>query len=99
LNDLSILVYSSIFDQWGLHGGRRTASLDFILTSRLIPYADEITGDYQCGIQRNMSTTHQIFHICHILEKKWEYNGTVHQLFIDLKKVSKWILGRGCGVD
>jgi hypothetical protein len=22
-----------------------------------------------------------------VLEKKWEYNGTVHQLFIDFKKV------------
>jgi hypothetical protein len=28
----------------------------------------------------------QIFYIRQILEKKWEYNGTVHQLFIDLKK-------------
>jgi hypothetical protein len=26
------------------------------------------------------------FCICQILEKKWEYNGTVHQLFIDFKK-------------
>jgi hypothetical protein len=29
----------------------------------------------------------QIFYIWHILEKKSEYNGMVHQLFIDLKKV------------
>jgi hypothetical protein len=28
----------------------------------------------------------QIFYIRQIQEKKWEYNGTVHQLFIDLKK-------------
>jgi hypothetical protein len=28
----------------------------------------------------------QIFYIRHILEKKWEYNGMVHQLFIDFKK-------------
>jgi hypothetical protein len=28
----------------------------------------------------------QIFHIRQILEKKWEYNGTVHQLFIEFKK-------------
>jgi hypothetical protein len=27
-----------------------------------------------------------IFCIRQILEKKWEYNGTVHQLFIDFKK-------------
>jgi hypothetical protein len=28
----------------------------------------------------------QIFYIRQILEKKWEYNGMVHQLFIDFKK-------------
>jgi hypothetical protein len=32
------------------------------------------------------STTDQIFCIHQILEKKWEYNETVHQLFIDPKK-------------
>jgi hypothetical protein len=30
--------------------------------------------------------TDQIFCINQILEKKWEYNETVHQLFIDFKK-------------
>jgi hypothetical protein len=30
--------------------------------------------------------TDQIFCIWPILEKKWEYNGKVHQLFIDFKK-------------
>jgi hypothetical protein len=28
----------------------------------------------------------QIFYIWQILEKKWEYNGMVHQLFINFKK-------------
>jgi hypothetical protein len=28
----------------------------------------------------------QIFYILQILQKKWEYNGTVHQLFIDFRK-------------
>jgi hypothetical protein len=28
----------------------------------------------------------QIFYIWQILEKKWEYNGMVHQLFIDFRK-------------
>jgi hypothetical protein len=32
------------------------------------------------------STTDQIFCIRPILEKKWEYSETVHQLFIDFKK-------------
>jgi hypothetical protein len=52
----------------------------------LIPYADEIIGDHQLGFRRNKSTIDQIFHILQILEKKWEYNGTVHQLLIDFKK-------------
>jgi hypothetical protein len=60
--------------------------LSNILLSRLIPYADEIIGDHQCGFRHNRSTTDQIFYIRQILEKKWEYNGTVHQLFIDFKK-------------
>ncbi|KAJ4443686.1 hypothetical protein ANN_05361 [Periplaneta americana] len=48
--------------------------------------ADEINGDHQCGFRRNRSTIDQIFCIRQILEKKWEYRGTVHQLFIDFKK-------------
>jgi hypothetical protein len=42
--------------------------------------------DHQCGFQRNRSTTDQNFWIPQILEKKWEYDETVHQLFIDFKK-------------
>jgi hypothetical protein len=48
--------------------------------------AAEITGEDQRGFRRNRSTTCQIFYIRQILEKKWEYNGTVHPLFIDFKK-------------
>jgi hypothetical protein len=29
--------------------------------------------------------TDQSFYTSEILEKKWEYNGTIHQLFIDFK--------------
>jgi len=57
-----------------------------ILLSRLIPYAKEVIGDQQCGFQRKRSTTDHIFYIRQILEKKWEYNEAVHQLFIDFKK-------------
>jgi hypothetical protein len=53
---------------------------------KLRPYIDEITGDHQYGFRRNRSTTDQIVCIRQILEKKWKYNETVHQLFIDLKK-------------
>jgi hypothetical protein len=42
--------------------------------------------DNQCGFQCNRSTTDQKFCIRQVLEKKWEYNETVHLLFIDFKK-------------
>ena len=60
--------------------------LSNILLSRLIPYAEEVIGDHQCGFQRNRSTTDHIFCIRQILEKKWEFNEAVHQFFIDFKK-------------
>jgi hypothetical protein len=60
--------------------------LSNILLARLTPYVNEIIGDYQCGFCRNRSTMDQIFYIRQILEKKWEYNGTKYQLFIDFKK-------------
>jgi hypothetical protein len=59
--------------------------LSNILLARLTPYADEIIEDHQCGFWHNRSTTDQIFYIWQILEKMWEDNGTVHQLFIDFK--------------
>jgi hypothetical protein len=43
--------------------------LSNILLSRLTPYAEEITGDHQCGFRRNRSTTDHIFSIRQILEK------------------------------
>jgi hypothetical protein len=49
-------------------------------------YIDEIIGDHQCGFQHNRPTTDQIFCIHQILEEKWEYNETIHQLFIGFKK-------------
>jgi len=43
-------------------------------------------GDHQCGFRRHRSTTDHIFCIGQILEKTWEHNEAVHQLFIDFKK-------------
>jgi hypothetical protein len=60
--------------------------LSNIHLSRLTPYVNEIIGDHQYGFRRNQSTTDQIFCIRQILAKKWEYSGTVHQLFIDFSK-------------
>jgi hypothetical protein len=61
--------------------------LSNILLLRLIVYIDEIIGEHHCGFRHNRSTTDQIFCIRQILEKKWECNETVHQLFIGFKEV------------
>jgi hypothetical protein len=60
--------------------------LSNILLSRLIPYAEEIIGDHQCGFRRIRSATDHILCIRKILGKKLEYKEAVHQLFIDFKK-------------
>jgi len=60
--------------------------LSDILLSRLTPYAEEIIGDHQCGFRRSRSSTDYKFCIRQILDKKWEYNEAVHQLFIDFRK-------------
>jgi hypothetical protein len=60
--------------------------LSNILLARLTPYFNEIINDHQCGFCLNRSTTDQIFYIQQILERKWEYNGMVHHLFIDFTK-------------
>ena len=61
--------------------------LSNILLSRLTPFAEEIIGVHHCGFRPNRSTTDHIYCIRQKLEKKWEYNEAVQQLFIDFKKV------------
>ena len=61
-------------------------TLCHILLLRLTPHAEEIICDHQCGFRRSRPTTGHIFCTRQILEKKWEYNEAVYQLFIDLKK-------------
>ena len=60
--------------------------LSNILLSRLTPYAEEIIVDHQCRFRCIRSNTDHILCIRQILEKKWEYNEAVHQLFVDCKK-------------
>jgi hypothetical protein len=54
--------------------------------SKLIVYADEIIGDHQYRFGCSRSMTSRIIYIHQILEKKWEFSGMIHQLFIDFKK-------------
>ena len=57
--------------------------LSNILLSIMIPYANELIGEYQCGFRSNRSTIDHIFSIRKILQNKWEY---VCQLFVDFEK-------------
>jgi len=47
---------------------------------------DGIVGDYHCEFRHNSLSTNQMFCTCEVLEKKWECNGTVHQIFIEFEK-------------
>jgi hypothetical protein len=57
-----------------------------ILLSRLIPYADEIIGDHQCGFECSRSMTDQIIYMSDT-GKMWKYNGKVHKLFVHFKEL------------
>jgi sorting nexin-29 len=59
--------------------------LSNVLLARLTPCINEFIGDHQFGFRPKESTRDQTFYIRKILEKKWKYNGTVHQLFIEFK--------------
>jgi hypothetical protein len=52
--------------------------LSNVLLSRLIPYADEIIGDQQCGFRRNRSTTDQIF----LSVRYWRKSGSIMAQYI-----------------
>jgi hypothetical protein len=59
---------------------------DELETKRRIKNNTDLFGDHQRGSWCNRSTADCIFCIPQILDKKWEYNEVVHQLFIDFKK-------------
>jgi hypothetical protein len=61
-------------------------TLSHILLTRLTPYVNAVIGEHQCGFHDNRSIMDQIFYIWQILQNKWDYNRTVHQLFINFKK-------------
>jgi hypothetical protein len=59
--------------------------LENIFYLKLLPYAEEIIGEYQGGFQRGISTLDQSFTVRQILEKCWEQNIAVHNTFIDFQ--------------
>ena len=56
----------------------------------------KLLGLINVDSDKKRSTTDHIFCIRQILEKKWEYNEVVHQLFIDFKKAYDSVRGRSC---
>ena len=54
--------------------------------SRLTLYTEEFIGFNKCGFRLNRSPTDHIFYIRQIIDKNWEHNEAVYQLFIDFKK-------------
>jgi hypothetical protein len=76
--------------------------LSNILLSRLVPYAEEITGDHLCGFRRSRSTTDHIFCIRQILEKEWEqdktfkvYSGSRHVVITYCRKYRQVVSPNG----
>ena len=59
--------------------------LSNILFARISSFAENIIGNYQCGFQKNRSTTNQIFTLRQILEKTKEFGIEIHHLFIDFR--------------
>lgn len=60
--------------------------LSNIIKKRITPYSEEIVGEYQSGFRRKRSTTDQLFTLRQLLEKCWEFNRDLHNLFVDFKQ-------------
>jgi sorting nexin-29 len=57
-----------------------------ILRGRLEPLAERIMGEYQAGIRKGRSTIDHIFTVKQILEKCWEINIDLFQIFTDFQQ-------------
>jgi len=57
-----------------------------ILAKRLSPCIEQNIGDYQCGFRRDRSTVDRDVALKIILGKCYEYNITLHDMFIDFKQ-------------
>jgi hypothetical protein len=52
----------------------------------LEPLAERIISEYQAGFRKGRSTIEQIFTVKQILEKCWERNIDLFQIFIDIQQ-------------
>jgi hypothetical protein len=55
------------------------------LTNILPVRLDEISRHHECGFQHNRQTSDLIHLYSSDIREKWEYSGSIHQLFIDFK--------------
>ena len=60
--------------------------LTIIIKEKLEPYIENGLGDYQSGFRKGRSTIDHIFTIRQIMEKCWEYNKNIWQIFVDFKQ-------------
>ena len=65
----------------------------------MLPYAEEIIGEYQGGFQRGRLTVDQVLTVRQILEKFWEQNIAVHNLFIDFQTEQNTVWRKEYGVE
>ena len=70
---------------------RRIALLCEVLTDtiyfRLEPNTENIIGEYQAGFRKGRSTIQQLFTVKQMLQKCWENNIKVYQIFVDFKQI------------
>ena len=57
-----------------------------IILEKIKPHVGNIISDYQNGFRDGRSVIDKIFALKIINEKTWEYNHSVHYLFIDFQK-------------
>jgi hypothetical protein len=57
-----------------------------IIRRRLEPNAENILGKYQGGFRAGRSTTDQLYTVKEILEKCWEININVYQIYVGFKQ-------------
>ena len=60
--------------------------LSTVFNIRLKKYTEHIIGEYQAGIGTGKSTTDQIFTVKNLLEKAWQHNLEINQIFVDFQK-------------
>lgn len=66
--------------------------LSNVLLNRLIPYTQEIVGEYQAGITKGKSTMDQIQIAKQLMEKSYKFNQDLFILFNDYKQAYESII-------